>query len=362
MKKNCIICKKNLITLKKKFLHISSDIEPLKHNTKYSACLSCLYVKKIINKKYLNNIKLIYSKYRAHAKFKLKDQKKISSQKDMDRCELVYQKFIKKFKVKYLLDFGSGNGAMIYPFLKSKTKIFANDFANNVDQKIKKNNNFKFLDDKDLKKTKTKFDLITLNHVFEHLINPVETLNQLKEKLHKNGKIFIQIPDYYNNPFDLIIYDHSYHHSILSIKKIANLCKLNVRVINNTHLFGEITVILQKSNLINSFKIKKLNNLIYEKFSFLEKKIKEIKLLNNFSLLGSSISSLWIFYNFKKKVKNIYDEDRNKIGKFFFGKKIKSLSNLKKNDLLVLPFYGKKKIQINKRLKKIAELKNVRLL
>lgn len=45
-----------------------------------------------------------------------------------------------------------------------------------------------------LEETKKKFDIIFLNHVFEHLTNPIETLRELKKHITDRGKIIIEIP------------------------------------------------------------------------------------------------------------------------------------------------------------------------
>ena len=39
-----------------------------------------------------------------------------------------------------------------------------------------------------------KFDLITLNHVFEHLNNPINTLKELQKYLKNDGVIIIEVP------------------------------------------------------------------------------------------------------------------------------------------------------------------------
>lgn len=40
-----------------------------------------------------------------------------------------------------------------------------------------------------------KMDLIILRHVFEHLLNPIETLNKLRKALKPNGVIYFAVPD-----------------------------------------------------------------------------------------------------------------------------------------------------------------------
>ena len=50
------------------------------------------------------------------------------------------------------------------------------------------------------------FDVITLNHVFEHLVEPVETMKALLNHLDKNGLVIIEVPhsrDFLLNTLDL---------------------------------------------------------------------------------------------------------------------------------------------------------------
>lgn len=45
---------------------------------------------------------------------------------------------------------------------------------------------------------KGKMDLIILRHVFEHLLDPIETLNKLRKVLKPNGVIYFAVPDMIN--------------------------------------------------------------------------------------------------------------------------------------------------------------------
>ena len=62
-----------------------------------------------------------------------------------------------------------------------------------------------------------RFDLISLVHVLEHIVNPIETLETLKGKLGQDGFLFIQVPHLLENPFDLAIADHCSHFTASSL-------------------------------------------------------------------------------------------------------------------------------------------------
>ena len=116
-----------------------------------------------------------------------------------------YKEFIKIFEQmlnlieKYqnprkILDIGCGVGLLLYLAKKrgweaSGIEIFASNFAKN---KLKLNvinsNNLDILKDK-------YFDVIVVNHVLEHIENPLVILKQIKEKLNTNGFLFIGVPN-----------------------------------------------------------------------------------------------------------------------------------------------------------------------
>lgn len=54
-------------------------------------------------------------------------------------------------------------------------------------------------------------DLISLIHVLEHLPDPRQCLITLRAQLRPGGRLLLQVPDYSQNPYDLVIVDHLWH-------------------------------------------------------------------------------------------------------------------------------------------------------
>ena len=92
-----------------------------------------------------------------------------------------------------VLDFGCGNGeflSLIEKNSKSSIGIELNqDNANFVN-----NMGIKCFSNLDNLPSNYSFDLITLNHVFEHLPDPIETLSNLIKHLKDDGTLIIEVP------------------------------------------------------------------------------------------------------------------------------------------------------------------------
>lgn len=95
-------------------------------------------------------------------------------------------------KASKILDFGCGIGKFVH-------ELRAAGFTEAVgyDLFLQENfqNNGKIFLTNDLKNFgKSQWDIITLNHVFEHLENPLRMLTELQKKLLSGGKIILRIP------------------------------------------------------------------------------------------------------------------------------------------------------------------------
>ena len=124
--------------------------------------------------------------------------------------------FIKKYlKVKNLslLDLGAGTGRFIHYVSKYCKKVVGVDFSNNQ-LRYKLTRNTSFINEDPIKfinKEKIDFNIITLNNVIEHALDPKKLLLKLRKKIKKNSFLLISIPN-----------DFSSHQKFLIKKKIVS--------------------------------------------------------------------------------------------------------------------------------------------
>ena len=236
------------------------------------------YKNKNTNKKDEKTIKTRDGKLKVHL---LKDSLRIIKQ------------FKKNIKNKIILDFGCGTGEFLY----NSQKIFKKGFGIEPDKsriQYSENNKIKFFKNiKEIEKLNLKFDSIFLFHVFEHLINPIDILIQLKSKLKKNGILIIEVP----HANDLLL-------SKLRLKSFVNFTLWSEHLI--LHTKRSLKCFLEKAgfkkNKIFFYQRYNLNNhmgwLLYNKpggHIFFKKKFnrKEIDQYNNFLIKNEDTDSIY---------------------------------------------------------------------
>lgn len=150
----------------------------------------CLILDKCLdnlNKYYFEN-----KNYSEDGHFTLIDQKYIETH-PLEDDFLRYEIYKKSIYNSSILDFGCGKGGFLS--LLKENNISNNLIGLELNEVNNKNINAKGIPCLfDLKNSNSKFDFIFLNHVFEHLPNPLELLNDLITRLNPDGKLIIEVP------------------------------------------------------------------------------------------------------------------------------------------------------------------------
>jgi len=95
-------------------------------------------------------------------------------------------------KNKRILDIGAGAGQFLYEMGTLGLRTFGvepGDFDKSEDLNIKNTNLI------NAKYSKNHFDVITMNHVMEHLSDPTDTIKEIYKILKKQGKLIIGVPN-----------------------------------------------------------------------------------------------------------------------------------------------------------------------
>ncbi len=108
-------------------------------------------------------------------------------------------KIIGKIKNKKILDVGCGSG-VITSFLTRDNEVWGMDISKKALEKAKHYGlkTIQYDIEKKFPFRKKQFDIIICREVFEHLINPIFTLQEIERVLNDNGILITSVPNQFN--------------------------------------------------------------------------------------------------------------------------------------------------------------------
>ena len=329
----------------KKLNRVTSDCKPWSPGGNLATCFSCGLTQATTDNKWLKEIKKIYAKYSIYYQGMGEEQKvfDVKTGAYKARSEWILDQILAKWKLKRkgkALDIGCGNGA----FLKAMGarlphwNLYGTEYNKKYKYLVEKLPGVREVFTGDLKAIHQKYELISLIHVLEHIVQPENFLVQIKRMLAPNGLLFLQVPFHKKNPFELLTVDHASHFSMSSIRRLLNRSGLRVVFITPHWVKKEISL-LAVPYLRSSFGRQARNGKNeYEKveasLQWLERTAEKLATIakkpTKLGIFGTSIAATWLVAGLKRKPDFYVDEDPARIGGLFQGKTIVSPRNVQK--------------------------------
>ncbi len=189
----------------------------------------------------------------------------------------------KNIKFKSIFEIGCGAGGALNYFLKNNYIVGGSEYSGELLNFINNSKLKNFVVSPENVK-RYDYDIIFLNHVFEHLDNPKSFLLDIIKKMAPNSKIVLTVPDYSRidlfrypggNLMNYIHIAHKFNFSYLSFKKLSNQLNLNLEHLLVNKKKSEFTIILsfEKNSNKNNINYQDANNL-YKYLIQTEKKFK----------------------------------------------------------------------------------------
>jgi SAM-dependent methyltransferase len=166
-----------------------------------------------------------------------------------------------------------------------------------------------------------RFDAITLLHVLEHVPSPTTFLHDLRDKLTPNGLIIIQVPEFTQNPFDVLIADHCTHFTSTTLCQTISRAGLDVLIEPQIWVPKELSVAARpgsaegKPYLVSH----EARELAIGSVSWLGKVLHLAGRVADhnqpFGIFGTSIAATWLASELGERVAFFVDEDPSRIGR-----------------------------------------------
>lgn len=173
-----------------------------------------------------------YLDYYYHKKYREVRKEKITpvylefmSRRANSQKEFIKNSLPSNISFKNVIDIGAGAGKLIESFMPD-SHLFAVESDSIMIEHMSKNRAITVINEPTLFEAdnQSRFDLLTMSHVFEHINNPLEYLYQLHKVVSSDGYVFLEVP---NEPINLVS-----HHIKQKKKGIGHLFDYTIATLN----------------------------------------------------------------------------------------------------------------------------------
>ena len=229
MTHTCLVCARaafHEITPPPDLGGISSDIKPYPRSFPLLICQHCGHVQKRLDDEWQRLANDIYAGYQIYHLSDGAEQVVFQDGASQARSARVLATFASLVDLPQrgkLLDAGCGNGVLLRSFnqMYPDWMLFGQEINASFRETVEQIPGVQAFYAGSIDAIPERFDLISLLHVLEHVPEPLSFLRTLAGNLMEGGLLLIQVPDFRDNPYDLLVADHSSHFSPGSLTALA---------------------------------------------------------------------------------------------------------------------------------------------
>ena len=166
-------------------------------------------------------------------------------------------------------------------------------------------------------------------HVLEHVPAPEDFRTGLRNRLECGGLLVSEIPDYSQNPFDLLIADHCTLFGAATAEALIQSAGYEVISVATDWVPKELTVVAgkterQQKNHMQASPSHSFDSVV-RSLQCPESVVtaaRECSMMGSFGLFGTSITATWLFSELEDSGSVFADEDPHRVGKTYMERPI----------------------------------------
>jgi dTDP-4-dehydrorhamnose reductase/SAM-dependent methyltransferase len=315
-------------------MRVTSDCKLWPAGGYLGVCQECGCVQKRTDEIWQTEVDQIYREYAIYHQGGGSEQRVFQDSSSLPRSDAIVQQLQSHLglpPVGRLLDFGCGNGA----FLRGFSTQFPGWLLEGAELDEKHHQEVmripgvgRFHVDSTCSSIEGLFDLISLVHVLEHVVDPVKMLESLRGKLAPGGRLLVQVPSWECNPFDLVIADHCTHFTTDSLANVGRRAGLQPLDLEAGWVSKEISLVFSTADSSN-------NNRQCNPEASVKRAQRAVRWLDdtwraasahcnrtNFGLFGTSIAATWLYGQLHEEVGFFVDEAPERVGRDLLGRPV----------------------------------------
>ncbi|OUU06531.1 MAG: hypothetical protein CBB94_15210 [Gammaproteobacteria bacterium TMED34] len=317
-------------------LGVTSDCKPWSQSGLIYFCSRCGLIQKQLNESWREDCRIIYQNYEMYSQGDGQEQSIFLDDGAMPRSERLLSNVMNGYGLPdsgSLIDIGCGNGS----FLKvahrvlPKLKLTGVEWDGRHKAMIEAIPGVQAFIEFDALNDTAIYEVAVLIHALEHMEAPREILSRIARLLNDNGHLVIQVPDWVQNPLDLVIQDHAFHFSQNSLQYLLGQVGLRIAELHNDWVPKEISLHAVKNGsdtvkpdiVHNRPSHRDLTDGIGILSGFIKQCYDSFG-TKPFYVFGSSIGAAWLASHFDEQITGWIDEDPIRQGRTFLNRPIHS--------------------------------------
>lgn len=316
---------------------VTSDSQPWASGGRLCVCGECGVAQKALDEAWLNEISAIYERYSIYHQAAGAEQPIFTPNGPRLRSEIITETLKREIAPPSharALDFGCGNGATLRAFSGAwpEWRLYGSELNDGARELLQQLPNFKRLFVGSLTTVQHRFDLITMIHALEHVIEPAIVLSELAGLCETSGRLFVEVPNCAVNPYDLIIADHLTHFTRDALLHLSQRAGCMTQLLSDQVISKELSWIghratgapqeIPPSGAKEGLKRTKAH--VEWLAGQIESASEVARHSRRFGIFGTSISGTWLAGALGDAVSFFVDEDPSRIGRYHLGKPILS--------------------------------------
>ena len=315
---------------------VTSDAKPWPAGGRLTICDACGAIQKVADAKWCEEIGRIYAQYEIYHQAGGSEQQvyDTSDPTGIPRSLRLVKHMTETLHLPErgsILDFGCGNGMALRNFAVARPAwtLYGSELSDRDVSNLRQIPGFAKLYTCPVDEISEHFTLVTLIHVLEHVLDPVDTLALVRGRIEEGGDVFVEVPDAGVSPYDLIVADHQLHFTFDSLRLTAQHAGYGQVLVSSSVVNKELTLVGKPNLSVRSPAVpdpRAARDVVGRHLAWLECQVAAAKELAadspRFGIFGTSISGTWLGGILSRQVAFFVDEDRSRVNRTHLGKPI----------------------------------------
>lgn len=335
----CLVCGEGRLAAVAGFgnlLRITSDCRPFRAGGELYVCNACGAVQKRVTAQWLEDISRIYAAYESYYQSGGDEQIVFDTAtgRPRRRSDVVMDRLLAVHVLPdrgVALDVGCGNGVTLSSMSAALPEWSLDGFemGDGALNRLQRIPRFGRLHTKSLEGIGRRFDLVTMVHSLEHFPGPLETLRTVRE-LADGGRLFVEVCNVEENPFDVLVADHLMHFSPSTLATLVRRAGFKVSLAATDWVPKEISLLAVPGHEAGEVTPPGIGEQVHARVSGYVNWLSSVVLLGQrlasdarpFGLFGTSIAATWLAAQLGEAVAFFVDEDESRVGRQHLGRPI----------------------------------------